>query len=656
MKSPRGGAADQARGAPERSATGSGDVVPSVAVDFTRLFEALPTAYLVMDPDLVIVEANDAYLNLVGRRREDIVGRPVFEAFPPAPDALDEHGENPVRVSFERARDTGQVDPMPIAKYSVVDARTGEMVERYWSLISAPVLDADGRTVLVLQRTEDVSTFVRESSASSGLTAQDRNDGADRAAGRDRDDDQRDVESVAAELYARMQELAVAQEARDTAARRLSSLAGVALELTAAETVEDLERIVVTRGLAVLGADGGGIISPDDRGGWRATLSQALGEDVQLAYGNVPYDSPLPAPWVARTSRELLLPTREAGLAFDASMAGVYSDIGRNGWAFLPLVVNDVCVGSLAVAWAEEHPFAPDELELLRVFAAQCAQVLVRIRATTAERAAARRARQMSETWQRSLLTQPPTNASLQIAVRYQPASLGAQVGGDWYDAFPTVDGTTTIVVGDVTGHDGTAAATMGQLRNLLRGMAYDSDAGPARLLSRLDAAMAGLRMGTLATAVLGRLDEHATPVGPVWRLRWSNAGHPPPLLRHRDGTVEELGGGRPQLLLGLRPSTHRTEQTVDVPVGSTLVLYSDGLIERRTADLDQGIDRLVAALARHGDAAPEDLCDLLLAEIGQDHNDDDIALLVLSPAVPDIGPGSTRGGRTSQVAGRITA
>ncbi|MCW2743094.1 MAG: putative sensor protein [Blastococcus sp.] len=586
----------------------------TVTVDYRLLFTALPTAFLVMDTDLVIVEANPAYLQLVGRRREEIVGRPVFEAFPPAQDALDENGRNPIQVSFERARDTGQVDPMPIAKYDVLDPVTGELGERYWSLISAPVLDADGRTVLVLQRTEDVSAYVRERSSAVG--------------------EHREVEAVEADLYARMQELRTAQEARDTAARRLSSLAEVAIQLTTAETVEDLERIVVSRGLAVLGADGGGIISPDDRGGWRATLSDALGEDVQLAYGNVPYDSPLPAPWVARTGQEKLLPTRESGLAFDReSMAGVYADIGRYGWAFLPLTVNDVCVGSLAVAWAEEHPFGSDELELMRVFAAQCAQVLVRIRATAAQRAAAVAAQKMSETLQRSLLTQPPTPESLQVAVRYQPASQGAHVGGDWYDAFGTVSGATMLVVGDVTGHDGTAAATMGQLRNLLRGMAYDCDDGPAVLLGRLDAAMSGLQVGTLATAVLGRVEQQCTADHRTWRLRWSNAGHLPPLLRRPDGRVEILDG-QPERLLGLDPGARRSERVIDLVAGDTVLLYTDGLVERRTADLDQGIARLAEAFARAGELDPEDLCDQVLADVGLDHNDDDIALLALRPVV----------------------
>ena len=569
-------------------------------VDFQLLFSELPTALLVMDTDLVIVEANAAYLELVGRRREELVGRPVFEAFPPAPDALDDHGRNPVEISFTRARETGRVDPMPIAKYDVMDLVTGKLDERYRSRISAPVLDADGRTVLILQLMEDVSAYVGERSSEASPAASE------------------------ADLYARMQELEIAQEARDVAARRLASLAELALQLTAAETVEDLERIVVTRGLTVLGADGGGIISPDDQGGWRATLSDALGEHARLVYGNVPYDSPLPAPWVARTGREMLLPTRESGLAFDASMAGVYDNLGRYGWAFLPLTVNEVCIGSLAVAWTEEHAFGSDELELLRVFAAQCAQVLMRIRATAAQRAAADAAKRTSETLQRSLLTDPPHLPGLEVAVRYQPAAQEAQVGGDWYDVFVTEAGSTLLVVGDVSGHDRTAAAMMGQVRNVLRGIAYESDDSPAVLLSRLDRAMQGLGVDTLATAVLARVEQSARG----HRLRWSNAGHLPPVLRLPDGTLRVLDHGG-DLLLGLDGSAVRSERLTDLPAGSTVVLFTDGLVERRDTSIDVGVKRVVDALAVLGDADPEVMADAVVAA-ADGTNEDDIAVLVV--------------------------
>lgn len=598
-----------------------------VTLDFEALFGALPTAYLVMSPDLVIAEANDAYLALVGRTREEILGRPVFEAFPPPADALDADGRNPVQLSFERARDTGTVDPMPLAKYDITDPATGTTVERWWSLISAPVLDADGATVLVLQRTEDVTDYVRER--------------REQAARHDADEAWRArAEAVEADLFARAQELAAAQDARDVASRRLASLGEVALQLTAAGTVEDLERIVVGRGLQVLGADAGAIVSSHDDGGWRSTLNPALGARAQVTYGALPYDSPLPGPHVARTGQRVLLPTVASGLAFDeavgaseSSMADVYRDTGRLGWAFLPLLGREECLGALAVSWVEEHPLRPDEVELLDGFAAQCAQALQRIRATEAERRSATAARRMSEALQRSLLTQPPLPGPLEVAVRYQPAAQEAQVGGDWHDAFRTAAGSTLLVVGDVTGHDRAAAATMGQVRSLLRGAAYDSDDSPGVLLSRLDAALAGLQVGSLATAVLARVEdgsEAPVPGGAAapHRLRWSNAGHLPPLLRRPDGEVDVLDG-EPDLLLGLDPWTPRGERVADLLVGSTVLLYTDGLVERRTASLDEGVAGLAKVFAVEGWRTPEVLCDLLLATVGPEA-EDDVALLVL--------------------------
>lgn len=581
------------------------------AVDFAALFAGLPTPFLVMTPDLVIVEANPAYLALLDRTREQIIGRPVFEAFPPTPRSLAPDGTNAVKISFERARDTGRVDPMPIQKYDIEDPVTGEIAERQWSLISAPVLDDEGRTILVVQRTEDVTDYVR-----------DRFGRAERAQG---DAWQQRVEAVEADLWARMGELRDAQQARDLAARRLAALGEVALALTAAETVEDLERIVVDQGLSVVGADGGAVLSLHGEGGWRITVNDALGEHVQVLSGRVPYDSPTPAAWTARTGQRLLLPTRAAGLAFDPCMAEIYEDTKREGWAFLPLTVQGECVGSLSVAWTHEHPFRPDELTLLDSFAAQCAQALQRLRASAAERAAALARLRISETLQRSLLTSPPAPDGLQIAVRYQPASSEAQVGGDWYDAFVTAAGSTLLVVGDVNGHDGVAAAMMGQVRNLVRGLAYDSQDGPAQLLSRLDASLQGLRLETLATAVLARVEI----VEGRRYLRWSNAGHLPPLLRHPDGSVQVLGGEH-DLLLGLDPATTRGERVVELPDGACLLLFTDGLVERRGESLDEGIALLRDVLASEGGSAPEVLCDRLLEAVVPGGNEDDIAMLVL--------------------------
>ena len=583
--------------------------------DFARLFRALPTPYMVMSPDLVFVDANDAYLTNVGRTREEILGRPVFEMFPPTPDALDESGVSRVQRSFERARDSGQPDTMPVQRYDIPDAATGALVTRFWSLISVPVLDRQGRTALVVQRAEDVTDWV---------DARDRAGTGDDAAWRRR------VEEVEADLYARAQELSAALQAEELAGRRLARLAEVALQLTSAESLDDLERVVVGRGLPVLDAAGGAIVVPDrERGGWRLASSSTLGADIAVTYGHAPQDSPFPACWTARTGTRLLLPDRRSGLAFSAGMAQVHADTGCRAWAFLPLRVGDELLGSLAVAWVAERSFSAEELELLDGFAAQLSQALQRIRATEAQRAAALAAQRMSETLQRSLLTSPPAPPGLHIAVRYLPAAQEAQVGGDWYDAFLTAGGSTLLVVGDITGHDRIAAAAMGQMRNLLRGMAYDSDNGAAALLTRLDGALRGLDLDTLATAVLARV-EHGDEDGTGGRrLRWSNAGHPPPLLRTPSGAVHVLDAD-PDLLLGLDPTTSRGEQVTVLEPGSTLLLYSDGLVERRAESLDDGIARLAALFADQGGVGPEQLCDLLVATVGPD-SADDVVLLVLS-------------------------
>ncbi len=129
-------------------------------IDYRALFTAIPTPYLVMTPDLVIVGANDAYLANVGRTFGELVGSLVFEAFPASPDGLDDNGVPRVQVSFERARDTGLVDVMPMQQYDVPDAASGGLSRRFWSLLSVPIMAADGTCTLVVQRAEDITDVV----------------------------------------------------------------------------------------------------------------------------------------------------------------------------------------------------------------------------------------------------------------------------------------------------------------------------------------------------------------------------------------------------------------------------------------------------------------------------------------------------------------
>ncbi|MEU6281027.1 SpoIIE family protein phosphatase [Streptomyces sp. NPDC047028] len=233
----------------------------------------------------------------------------------------------------------------------------------------------------------------------------------------------------------------------------------------------------------------------------------------------------------------------------------------------------------------------------------------------------------IAERLQRSLLPDLPRSDHLQLAARYAPSSATAEVGGDWYDSFILPGGETVLVIGDVAGHDLTAAVTMGQLRNMLRGIAADRQEPPAEVLRRLDLANHTLGQEATATCIYGLIRGPAR--GP-WELEYASAGHLPPLLTMPDGTTRYLQDGM-GLLLGMDPCAARPSARVWVPPHATVLLYTDGLIERRDEPLDQTmstLSRRTAALARE----PLDtFCDELLIGLGAD-NADDIAILALRP------------------------
>ncbi|MGX5657568.1 PP2C family protein-serine/threonine phosphatase [Geodermatophilus nigrescens] len=264
------------------------------------------------------------------------------------------------------------------------------------------------------------------------------------------------------------------------------------------------------------------------------------------------------------------------------------------------------------------------------------------LRRLTAQNAADR---MLSDRLQRALLTPPPEPDHLHVAVRYRPAAVGARVGGDWYDAFLQPDGATVLVIGDVVGHDSSAAAAMGQDRGLLRALAYDGDRSPAATLARLEHVARGLDVSTLATVVLARVERHPdVPVAGTRVLRWSNAGHLPPVLLAPDGTTTLLET-RADLMLGVDPDARRAEHTAELADGHTLLLVTDGLVERRDADLDSGLAALREALRDLGTTPLEELCDTLLARMVPEAGADDVALVAVRaypedrPRPPEAGP-----------------
>ncbi|WP_198598054.1 SpoIIE family protein phosphatase [Blastococcus atacamensis] len=241
---------------------------------------------------------------------------------------------------------------------------------------------------------------------------------------------------------------------------------------------------------------------------------------------------------------------------------------------------------------------------------------------------------------QRSLLTEPPELASAEIAVRYVAAAQEAQVGGDWYDAFAQPDGDLVLVIGDVVGHDTRAAAAMGQLRSLVRGIAFTTGDDPDAVLTAVDLAVEGLDLAAMATALVAQLG-----LGQEWgdgaTVRWSSAGHPPPVLLGPDGRARllEPDSGRADLLLGVDATSRRSLHAATVPPGGALLLYTDGLVEGRRHTLDEGLSRLLSTVERHAAERLDDLCDAVLAELVPAGGQDDVALIAVRVrAAPAIG------------------
>lgn len=230
--------------------------------------------------------------------------------------------------------------------------------------------------------------------------------------------------------------------------------------------------------------------------------------------------------------------------------------------------------------------------------------------------------RQVALELQRVLLPRLTDRPGLQVAPVYQPSNRAARIGGDFYDLVQLPDGAISLSVGDVMGHDLPAAAAMGQLRGVLRSYAYEG-AVPGAVLTRTDALVQGLGLIPLATVVHGRLE----PAGDGFTLSWSNAGHPPPLLRRPDGTSQWLVA-EPEPLLGVTDVV-RSTHSVELTLGSTLVLYTDGLVERRSGEGDERgpLQRAVDALP--ADAGAAAVCRAALQARPAD-NDDDVAVLVV--------------------------
>ncbi len=319
------------------------------------------------------------------------------------------------------------------------------------------------------------------------------------------------------------------------------------------------------------------------------------------------------------------------GVLHPGRVHGLVDTLAPTWLVVLPLVRAGRTIGALSMFGAARDALGHDELTTLRQVTAAAALALDNARRF-------RQQRDVAEALQRALLTEPVEPDDLEVVVRYRPAGESTHVGGDWYDAFLQPDGATMFVIGDVAGHDIEAASVMGQLRSMLRAIAVTTKDGPAGVLAQLDAAMRTLRIGTPATVVVARLEQ--TPEERergVTRIRWSSAGHLPPMVVASDGSVVVLEARDHGPLLGIVPDSPRNESEVVVERGSTLLMYTDGLIERRDRDLRAGLAELRRTLERVGDEPLESLTDALVAELPADAGEDDVALVAVRLHPQDV-------------------
>jgi PAS domain S-box-containing protein len=227
---------------------------------------------------------------------------------------------------------------------------------------------------------------------------------------------------------------------------------------------------------------------------------------------------------------------------------------------------------------------------------------------------------------QRSMLPRVAHIPGLEISAHYFAGSERADVGGDWYDVLPLPDGSIGVAVGDVMGHDLIAAAAMGQLRSVLRSYAWEGHR-PSEVLERLDRLVQGLGMAQLATCVYGRL----LPADGGALLRYANAGHLPPVVQRRNGEVQVLDGGKSVLIGAPGGASNRPNGSALIARGSTLILYTDGLVEDRETDIDAGVARLCALVAGHDPVlGVSTLCDRLLDELLTGPRTDDAAVVAV--------------------------
>ncbi|MFI8192233.1 SpoIIE family protein phosphatase [Streptomyces sp. NPDC085946] len=562
----------------EHARTGGKQFPTALTATLTRALDAMGTGAYVVDEQGRMIAVNAHARQMLAWSAEDLLGRDAHELL-----HRDAHGHRlpTARCGMRQAFHDGRAAQGEGDYFARGD---GSVLPVSWLITPYEVDDQGSGTLVVFHARHPQATDPRPEPATQRLS---------------------DLERLAllAETTTRLTSTLDVEEA-------LGRLVALVLPRLADWVVIDLitERDEVWRSL-VVHADGDTLVRH---------------EELQGPMPPIPQNSQMPLSRALRGVASALAGPRTYQGAPDSGIAveqrRLFEATGIHSAAIAPIRSTRAVLGALTLGRASRPgDFTTVDLPLLEDIARRAGLALDNARLY-------QRQRKVAETMQNHLLPQMPRVPGLQMTVRYLPAPDASQVGGDWYDAFHLSDGATALAVGDVVGHDLEAAAGMAQVRNMLRAYAWAMQEPPGRIVDRLDEAIMHITDVAMATLILARVEEAHDG---HWKLRWTNAGHPPPLLISHDGLADYLTDGH-GILLGTGASKPRPEATVLLPPGSTLVLYTDGLIEEPGHTLDEGLHRLRRHAASLAHRPLASFTDELLRRVRPTANDDDVALLAL--------------------------
>jgi GAF domain-containing protein len=393
----------------------------------------------------------------------------------------------------------------------------------------------------------------------------------------------------------------------------LSVLTNLAGQLSSTLNLREVMEIIVDQSCAILRADAGAVFLLDDRRDvLRARTTRNVGPKFyrrvrgRLGHGIIGE--------VALTGTPVYI--EDVAAAADLECADIQADEGLRSMLCAPLRVGGRSLGAVAIYTNAIHHWGDHDLNLFMAVAGQGAVALHNARNYQDQRG-------IAELVQKNLMPRMELGRDdLQVGHRYLPAK---QVGGDYYDVFHLRDGKPAILMADVAGKSVQAAVHTAKGKYFIRALGYDTPS-PAEVLRRANALIyADTAVETFISAFYGVLEPD------LHLLRYCNAGHPPPLVLHSDGTMDELG--QPDILLGVLPDPEFTDQTVVLQPGDTLVLTTDGVTEARADSVLYGQEGLRRCIAAHPCLTPQALANAIVDDVllySDSNVRDDVAVLVI--------------------------